>query len=173
MRAACGGEMAVSNPLEEILEPMAGIFERHVLEATRDALESEVVVKEAFRTAGDAPDECTFYCLIPNSNADYHAQLAIGLSKDALPALFPGEADPRFRLDALGRLGKMVSSQLTADEAFIGRFGHLKSSVPFFSEGAYTGRKDAGMRGKVMANGADLAFHLTVRPAGPENWAPG
>lgn len=173
MRAASGDGMTASNQLEDILEPMARTFERHVIWAMRAILESEVAVKESFHVTGEAPDESTFYCLIPNSNADYHAQLAIGLSKDALPGLFPGEVDSRLRLDALGEMGNVVSGLLMADEAFMGRFGHLRPATPFFSEGAFTGRKDAGIRGTVTANGTDLAFLVTVRPAGSENWTHG
>jgi hypothetical protein len=173
MRADGGEGMTGSNQLEQILGPLARTFERHVLWAVRAILESDVAVKEPFRVSGEAPAGRTLYCLIPNSNSDYHAQLAIGLSMDDLPGLFPGELDPRLRLDALGEMGNVVAGLVMADEAFMGHFGHLKPSTPFFSEGAFTDRKDAGIRGTVTANGTDLAFHVTVRPAGPENWTHG
>lgn len=163
--------MSGSNHLAESLAPMARIFERHVLWAIQAILEAEPAVVEPFHVTNAPPSGSTLFCLIPNANPAYHAQLAVGLAKEDLPSLFPGEVDARLRLDALGEMSNVVAGLLMADEDFMGRFGHLKPSTPFFSEGAFTDRMDVGLRGAVTADGRRLAFHLTVRRAGQETWS--
>lgn len=158
------------NPLADSLGPMARSFERHVLWAVKAILEAEATVREPFQVTIAPPSGSNLFCLIPNSNPQYLAQLAVGISKDDLPSLFPAETENSLRLDALGEMSNVVSGLFMADEDFLGRFGHLRPSTPFFSEGAFTDRKDAGLRGSVAANGFLIGFHLTVRRAGRETW---
>jgi hypothetical protein len=158
------------NQLAESLGPMARSFERHVLWAVKAILEAEVAVHEPFQVTDAPPSGSALFCLIPNSNLQYLAQLAVGVSKEDLPELFPAETEARLRLDALGEMSNVVSGLLMADEDFLERFGHLKPSTPFFSEGAFTDRMDTGIRGSVTVGGRLLAFHLTIRKAGRETW---
>jgi hypothetical protein len=130
-----------------------------------------VEIAEPFRLAEAAPEGSTLYCLIPNSNARYHAQLAVGVDDGDLPALFPGEVDAKLRLDGLGELANVVAGLILSDEGFMGSFGRLKPSTPFFSEGAFTDRRDVGIRGAVRAGGIRLGFHITIRPAVGETWS--
>lgn len=158
------------NHLADSLGALARSFERHVLWAVKAILEADVSLQEPFHVTHSPPAGSSLYCLIPNSNPQYLAQLAVGLAKDDLPGLFPAETEAKLRLDALGEMSNVVAGLLMADEDFLGRFGHLKPSTPFFSEGAFTDRMDVGLRGTVTANGLPLAFHLTVRRAGQETW---
>lgn len=158
------------NPLAESLGPIARSFERNSLWAVKAIIEAEVDVAEPFHVTHSPPTGSSLFCLIPNSNTEYHAQLAVGIAKEDLPGLFPAETEARLRLDALGEMSNVVSGLLMADEDFLQRFGHLKPSTPFFSEGAFSDRMDAGLRGSVTANGIPVSFHLTVRKAGQETW---
>jgi hypothetical protein len=169
-RIGTGKTMSGSNHLADRLGPLARIFERHVVWAVRAVLESDVEIKEPFHVTDAPPGGHTLFCLIPNSNGEFHAQLAVGLAKEDLPRFFPGEVDPRLRLDALGEMSNVVAGLLMSDEDFMGKFGHLKPSTPFFSEGAFTGRSDSGLRGSVLVDGKAISFHITVRPAGRETW---
>lgn len=158
------------NHLADSLGPMARSFERHVLWAVKAILEADVAVQEPFHVTNSPPSGSSLFCLIPNSNLQYHAQLAVGISKEDLPGLFPAETEAKLRLDALGEMSNVVAGLLMADEDFLGKFGHLKPSTPFFSEGAFTDRMDTGIRGSVTVGGRLMAFHLTVRRAGQETW---
>lgn len=162
--------MTGTNQLAHLLSPMARTFERHVLWAVGAILESPVEIKEPFHVTDSAPSGSTLFCLIPNSNLQYHAQLAVGISKEDLSSLFPGDLEAKLRLDALGEMANVVAGLVMADEDFMGRFGHLKPSTPFFSEGAFTDRNDTGIRGSVAVNGMDMVFHITVRRAIPDTW---
>lgn len=146
------------------LASMGPALERHCVWAIGAVLETEAAVKEHFHAVESAPSDACLYCLIPNANPDYHAQLALGIAPDDIPALFPREPDPKMRQDALGELANVVSGLVMADEGFLERFGHLKPSTPFFSEGPFTGRRDRALRGKVVAGGRDILFHLSIRP---------
>lgn len=162
--------MTGSIDFADSLRPIARTFERQVLWAVRAMLETEVAVKEPFHVTNAAPDGPTLFCLIPTSNLQYHAQLAVGLAKEDLQGLFPAEVDPKFMLDSLGEMANVVAGLLMAEEDFMARFGHLKPSTPFFSEGAFTDRTDTGIRGSVTVNGTDMVFHVIVRDAARESW---
>lgn len=170
-RSEAGKCMNGPNHLADRLGPLARVFQRHVIWAVQAILETDVEVREPFHvTDGPPPGGSSLFCLIPNSNGEYHAQLAVGVSKEDLPSLFPGEMEAKMRLDSLGEMANVVAGLLMADEDFLGRFGHLRPSTPFFCEGAYTDRKDTGIRGSVIAGGREMAFHITVRRAGSETW---
>ncbi len=162
--------MSGSNQLAEYLSPMARTFERQVLWAVRAILEADVEVKEPFHVTNAPPEGSTLFCLIPNSNLQYHAQLAVGLAKEDLQGLFPADVEPKLWLDSLGELANVVAGLLMADEDFMARFGHLKPSTPFFSEGAFTDRMDNGIRGLVSVKGMEVVFHITIRRAIQETW---
>jgi hypothetical protein len=151
------------SPLADALASMGPNLERHFVWAVRAILETDVKVTEPFHATAAAPTGSKFYCLIPNSNPEYHAQLALGVSDDDIAALFPGEVDPKLRNDALGEMANVIAGLVMADDHFLERFGHLKPSTPFFSEGAYTARKDPGIEGKVEAGGREILFHLSIR----------
>ena len=80
-----------------------------------------------------------------------------------LPELFPAEPDTKIRKDALGEMANVISGLFVADDVFIGKFGYLKPSTPFFSEGVFTSQKDWGIEGKVEAHGKEIMLHFSVR----------
>jgi hypothetical protein len=151
-------------PVPDALAAMGPALESHFVWAVRAVLETEVTVRDHFHVTDTAPAGSSLYCLIPNSNPDYHAQLALGVEPEDVAGLFPAEPDPKMRTDALGELANVISGLVTADDHFLDRFGHLKPSTPFFSEGAFTDRRDPGIAGRIEANGRIIHFHLNIRP---------
>lgn len=162
--------MSVPSPLPGSLDSLAKTFERLSMRALEASLPSGAAVSEAFHATDAPPAASLLYCLIPSSNLQYHIQLAVGLAKDDLPAFFPAERDAARRMDALSSLSGRVASLLVSDVDFIGRFGSLKACTPFFSEGAFSDRRDIGIRGSLDSDGRKLDFHMTVRRAGMETW---
>src|SRR5262245_47795488 len=119
-------------PLSVALSAMGPSLQRHFVWAVQAVLETEVSITESFHFTESAPSGSSLYCLIPNSNPEYHAQLALGVEPGDIPALFPGEIDPKMRNDALGELANVIAGLVMSDDGVLDRFGHLKPSTPFF-----------------------------------------
>lgn len=156
--------MTPPDALQAALREVAPVFEGCVLWAVRAILESDVKIKAPFETVRDAPAGASLYCILPTGSATYHAQLVVGAEEGDIAGLFPAEADPKVRKDAIGEMANVISGLFVADDTFIAKFGYLKPSTPFFSEGAFTARQDWGLMGRVVANGREIALHFSVRP---------
>jgi hypothetical protein len=171
--------MSAHEPLPGALRDVASVFENCVVWAVRAILESDVKVKAPFVVVNAVPDGASLYCILPTGNYQYHAQLVVGAEEEDIARLFPSEADPKVRKDAIGELANVISGLFVADEQFISRFGYLKPSTPFFSEGAFSARKDWGLEGHVVANGREIALYFSVReqenptPVKPSEGSPG
>ncbi len=134
--------------------------------AVRAILESDVNVKAPFEAICAVPEGSSLYCILPTASTRYYAQLVVGLEESEIETLFPGEMDPRVRKDAIGEMANVISGLFVADDQFIARFGYLRPSTPFFSEGAFTARKDWGLKGRVEANGKQMILHFSIRELG-------
>ncbi|MDB5105312.1 MAG: hypothetical protein JWP91_3001 [Fibrobacteres bacterium] len=163
--------MTPSDPIESSLANMARTFEGCVSWAVRAILESEIRIKTPFEAVASVPDGSSLYCILPTASTKYYAQLVVGVEEDDIEILFPGEMDPRVRKDAIGEMANVVSGLFVADDQFIARFGYLRPSTPFFSEGAFTARKDWGLKGRIEANGREMVLHFSIREL-QENPAP-
>jgi hypothetical protein len=155
--------MSKPDTLSGSLREVATVFEGCVLWAVRAILESEVKIKSPFEVVRSVPVDASLYCILPTGSAKHYAQLVVGAEEDDLAALFPTEADPKVRKDAIGEMANVISGLFVADDTFIAQFGYLKPSTPFFSEGAFTAREDWGLLGRVVANGRELALHFSIR----------
>jgi hypothetical protein len=142
---------------------MAQVFEGCVLWAVRAILEADIEVKTPFEAVSAVPDGSSLYCILPTASTRYYAQLVVGLEEDDIETLFPGEMDPRVRKDAIGEMANVISGLFVADDQFIARFGYLRPSTPFFSEGAFTARKDWGLKGRMEAHGKQMMLHFSIR----------
>lgn len=156
--------MSTPEALPEALGEVAPVFEGCVIWAVRAILQADVTIKAPFETVRAAPEGASLYCILPTGSAVYHAQLVVGAEEEDITAIFPDETDPKVRKDAIGEMANVISGLFVADDLFISKFGHLKPSTPFFSEGAFTARQDWGLMGRVQANGRELALHFSIRP---------
>jgi hypothetical protein len=145
------------------LRNLAPVFEGCVLWAVRAILETDARVKAPFEILSGVPEGSSLYCILPAANLNYYAQLVIGMEECDLPHLLPNESDEKVRKDAMGEIANVISGLFIADDQFISRFGYLKPSTPFFSEGAFTARKDWGLRGRIESNGKELELQFYLR----------
>ena len=145
---------------------LSASFEGCVVWAVRAILESDVTVKVPFESVCSIPEGSSLYCILPTASKRFYAQLVIGLEDGEIENIFPGEMDARVRKDAIGEMANVISGLFVADDLFIARFGYLKPSTPFFSEGAFTARKEWGLKGRVEANGQEMILHLSIRELG-------
>jgi hypothetical protein len=156
--------MKPAEALPEALRDVASVFEGCVVWAVRAILQADVKLMAPFETVRAAPAGASEYCILPTGSAVYYAQLVVGAEEDDIAALFPAEMDPKVRKDAIGEMANVISGLFVADDLFIAKFGYLKPSTPFFSEGAFTAREDWGLMGRVEANGREIALHFSIRP---------
>lgn len=145
------------------LRDLAPAFEGCVLWAIRAIMGSEVKIKKHFEVVSIVPDGSSLYCILPTSSSKYHGQVVVGIEEDDIEQLFPGEMDPHVRKDAIGEMTNVISGLFVADDKFIANFGYLRPSTPFFSEGAFTARKDWCIMGRVEANGKEMAIRFSLR----------
>jgi hypothetical protein len=150
---------SISGPLRDL----AASFEACVLWAIRAIMESDVKIKTPFEVVSVVPAGSSLYCILPTGSTKYHGQLVVGIEEEDIEQLFPGEMDPRVRKDAIGEMANVISGLFVADDKFIANFGYLRPSTPFFSEGAFTARKDWGLVGRVEANGKEIAIQFSLR----------
>jgi hypothetical protein len=155
--------MSKPDSLADGLRSVASVFESCVLWAVRAIIESDVKIKAPFELVRTAPAGASLYCILPTGSTAYHAQLVVGAEENDITSLFPAEMDPRVRKDAIGEMANVISGLFVADDLFISKFGYLKPSTPFFSEGAFTARTDWGLSGRVEANGREIALHFSIR----------
>jgi hypothetical protein len=155
--------MPTTDPIPDVMGEVAPVFEDCVVWAVRAILESEVSIKVPFEAVRAAPEGSSLYCILPTASTRYYAQLVVGLEEGEIETLFPNEIDPRIRKDAIGEMANVISGLFVADDQFITRFGYLRPSTPFFSEGAFTARVDWGLKGRVEANGKEMDFHFSIR----------
>ncbi|MEO6097032.1 MAG: hypothetical protein ABIW76_15670 [Fibrobacteria bacterium] len=155
--------MSAADPLQGTLASLSPVFESCVIWAVRAILESDVKVKAPFESVHSIPEGSSLYCILPTANTRYHAQLVMGLEESEIETMFPQEMDARFRKDAIGEMANVISGLFVADDLFIARFGYLRPSTPFFSEGAFTARKDWGLMGKIEAKGKEMLLHFSIR----------
>lgn len=148
------------------LRDVASVFEGCVLWAVKAILESEVKVKAPFEVVQETPAGAALYCILPTGSAQYHAQLVVGAEEEDIAQLFPSEPDAKVRKDAIGEMANVISGLFVADDTFISKFGYLKPSTPFFSEGAFTDRKDWALKGRVTAHGREIELHFSIREQG-------
>lgn len=142
---------------------MAPVFEGCVLWAVRAILESDVKVKMPFEVLSAVPEGSSLYCILPASSQRFYAQLVVGVEEGDLGELFPKEQDEKVRKDAVGEMANVISGLFIADDQFIALFGYLRPSTPFFSEGAFTARKDWGLKGRIEANGKEMSIQFSIR----------
>jgi hypothetical protein len=150
---------SISGPLQD----MASAFEGCVVWAAKAILETEVKLKAPFEVLSSVPEGSLMYCILPAASARYYAQLVVGIEDGDLPDLFPREPDEKVRKDAIGEIANVISGLFIADDQFIATFGYLKPSTPFFSEGAFTARKDWGLKGRIEANGREISLQFSIR----------
>jgi hypothetical protein len=155
--------MSPSDPISGVLGEMAPVFEGCVLWAVRAILEADVKVKVPFEAVHAVPEGSSLYCILPTASGRWYAQLVIGLEENEIETMFPSEMDPKVRKDAIGEMANVISGLFVADDQFIAKFGYLRPSTPFFSEGAFTARRDWGLKGRVEANGKEMALHFSIR----------
>jgi hypothetical protein len=155
--------MPVADPIEGIMADLSSVFEGCVVWAVRAILEADVKVKSPFGSVHSTPEGSSLYCIIPSASSRYYAQLVIGLEESEIEAMFPEEMDARVRKDAIGEMANVISGLFVADDLFIAKFGYLRPSTPFFSEGAFTARKDWGLMGRIEANGKEMLLHFSIR----------
>ena len=155
--------MSKPDTLAGALGEIAPVFESCVLWAVKAILESDAKIKSPFEVMQAAPEGASLYCILPTGSAKYHAQLVVGAEEGDFETLFPNELDAKVRKDAIGEMANVISGLFVADDLFISKFGYLKPSTPFFSEGAFTARKDWGLAGSVQANGRELSLYFSVR----------
>lgn len=155
--------MSPSDPIPGVMGELAPVFEGCVIWAVRAILESDVSIKTPFEAVRAVPEGSSLYCILPTASTSYYAQLVVGVEEGEIETLFPGELDPKVRKDAIGEMANVISGLFVADDQFIARFGYLRPSTPFFSEGAFTARMDWGLKGRVEANGKEMALHFSIR----------
>ncbi len=126
-------------------------------------MEADVKIKAPFEVVSIVPTGSSLYCILPTGSIKYHGQLVVGIVEEDIEQLFPGEMDPRVRKDAIGEIANVISGTFVADDKFIANFGYLRPSTPFFSEGAFTDRKDWGLVGRVEANGKEIMIQFSMR----------
>lgn len=169
--------MPPSDPIPGVVWELASVFEGCVLWAVRAILESDVSIKTPFKAVRAVPDGSSLYCILPAASNRFYAQLVVGLEEGEIETHFPGEKDPRVRKDAIGEMANVISGLFVADDGFIAHFGYLRPSTPFFSEGAFTSRKDCGLKGRIEANGKEMGLHFSIRelqePSIPAEWESG
>jgi hypothetical protein len=129
----------------------------------RAILETDARVKVPFEILSGVPEGSSLYCILPSSNPNFYAQLVIGTDEAGLRRLLPNESDDKVRKDAIGEIANVISGLFIAEDQFISHFGYLKPSTPFFSDGAFTARKDWGLRGRIESNGQELGLHFYLR----------
>lgn len=155
--------MQAADPIQGIMAGLSSVFEGCVVWSVRAILESDVKVNAPFESVRSIPEGCSLYCILPTASARYYAQLVIGLDEAEVETFFPGEMDARVRKDAIGEMANVISGLFAADDLFIAKFGYLRPSSPFFSEGAFTARKDWGLMGRIEANGKEMLLHFSIR----------
>ena len=155
--------MPPSDPIPDVMREVAQVFENCIVWAVRAILESEVSVKRPFEAVCATPEGSSLYCILPTASARYYAQLVVGVEEGEIENLFPSGLDPKIRKDAIGEMANVISGLFVADDQFIARFGYLRPSTPFFCEGAFTDRRDWGLKGRVEANGKEMGFHFSIR----------
>lgn len=155
--------MSPSDPIPGVMRELAPMFEGCAIWAVRAILEADVRIKAPFEAVRAIPEGSSLYCILPTASTRYYAQLVVGLEEGEIETLFPSELDPRVRKDAIGEMANVISGLFVADDQFIARFGYLRPSTPFFSEGAFTARMDWGLKGRVEANGKEMALHFCIR----------
>jgi hypothetical protein len=155
--------MQSSEQLADHLKEMVRVFEGCVIWAVRAILESEVRIKEPFFAAASIPEGYNMFCMLPTANDRYHSLLTVGVEENDLPRLFPDEIDPKLQRDSMGEMANVISGLFVADDFFIAKFGHLKPSTPFFSDGAFTSHRDWSIQGKIEVHGQELLFHFSIR----------
>jgi hypothetical protein len=166
--------MSPAEPIVDALYEMAKTFEGCVVWAIRAMLETDTKVKAPFKVVNATPEGSSLYCILPTGNPKFHAQLVVGVEDSDLAEIFSSEVSAKVRKDALGEMANVMSGLFVADDLFIEKFGHLKPSTPFFSEGAFTSRKDWGIEGIVVANSKDIRLHFSIRSLeDPASAAPG
>ncbi len=139
------------------------MFETCVLWAVRAIMEAEAQVKAPFEMLSTVPAGSSLYCILPAASQKFYTQLVVGIEEGDLPLLFPREPDEKVRKDAIGEIANVISGLFIADDHFISRFGYLKPSTPFFSEGAFTARKDWGLKGRIESNGKGMDLQFFIR----------
>ncbi len=158
--------MSTPETLPGDLREVAAVFESCVLWAVKAILETDAKVKTPFEVVQAAPAGASLYCILPTGSARYHAQLVVGAEEDDIAGMFPSELDAKVRKDAIGEMANVISGLFVADDLFISKFGYLRPSTPFFSEGAFTARRDWGLSGRLEANGRELSMHFSIRELG-------
>ncbi len=156
--------MSPNDPIVDALYEMVRSFEGCVTWAIRAILETETKPALPFRVTASFPEPQSLFCILPAGSANFHSQIIIGVEEADLPAIFPSEVDPKIRRDAVGEMANVISGLFVADDIFISRFGYLKPSSPFFSDGPFTARKDWSIEGNVEANGKLIHLHFSIRP---------
>jgi hypothetical protein len=154
--------MSLPESLSNGLKDLASVFERCVLDAVH-VLETGARIASPFELQASAPGGQSLYCLLPASNGTHYAQLVVGLEEKELAGLFPEESEEARRKDAIGRLASDIARRFIAGREFESRFGALKSSTPFFSEGAFTAHKDWGLKGRIELKGIVISLQFSIR----------
>jgi hypothetical protein len=154
--------MSFPESLSNGLKDLASVFERCVLEAVR-VLETGARIASPFELQASTPEGSSLFCLLPASNVTHYAQLVVGLEERDLGGLFPEESEEARRKDAVGKLASDIVRRFIGQRDFVSRFGDLKSSTPFFSEGAFTDRKDWGLKGLIELKGIEIPLHFSIR----------
>jgi hypothetical protein len=154
--------MSLPESLSNGLKDLASVFERCVLDAVR-ILEPGARIASPFELQASAPEGSSLYCLLPASNGTHYAQLVVGLEEKDLAGLFPAESEEARRKDAIGKLASDIARRFITGREFESRFGALKTSTPFFSEGAFTAHKDWGLKGRIELEGIEIALRFSIR----------
>jgi hypothetical protein len=163
--------MSATEPIVDALYEMAKTFEGCVVWAIRAILETDAKIRTPFKVVNSTPEGASLYCILPTGGPMFHSQLVLGVEDGDLAAIFSSEESPKVRKDALGEMANVISGLFVADDQFIAKFGYLKPSTPFFSDGAFTARKDWGIEGVVEASGKEIRLHFSIRliePSGTE-----
>lgn len=158
--------MSADHSLPKSLNDLAPAFQGCVTWSAKAILETDIRVVTPFLISDSYPENSSLYCMLPISSEKYHCLLSVGVNEDDLAGIFPGEVDEKLRRDALGEIANVISGLFVADDGFIDRFGRLRASTPFFSEGVYTSRPDWSIRGSIEAAEKELLFNFSVRVQG-------
>jgi hypothetical protein len=156
--------MSPAEPIVVALFELTKAFEGCVTWTTWAILETLSEVKVPFKVVHSAPEPASLYALLSADGSDFNALLIMAVEETDLVNIVAGENDPKLRKDAFGEMSNVISGVFLANDQFISKFGNLKPSVPAFSDGGFSSRKEWGLVGTVNVNGRPIHLHFFIRP---------
>jgi hypothetical protein len=150
--------------IQEVLNGVTADFEVCARRAIEGLLNRPTLLSKPFRLNSQPSAEPLLGCFIKSGNDDYSLTISLGVEKDALRDLFPGEMEESMAMDAIGEMVNVIGGCFFGRPGIISRFGFLRASVPsIIDKDAFPGR-DGNVSGVLLVESVRMIAELAITP---------